>query len=677
MQKNKSKNRKKPKKHNHARPDAVLTAQGLALSAKGGSIYNEQAIYRRNMHSLQQRYPQLVQRVSMTQISSYRIVPAGPGGLPNLYLPATDTFYYEQSDPVKDVRQQLEALKLKNTRLAVFLGLGLGYQVLHFAQNLAKEQNTNYLLIIEKDLQIFKAALKSVDIVPLLENPGIQFMVGFSEESLYPELRNYLAENSRFMLLTAMKPVYHPSALILHKDYYLNALKQLRESGTHQVLNFGNDPHDSLIGVENMLRNIEEIVFNPGINLLYHKFKGKPAVVVATGPSLNKNKHLLQGLEGRALIICVDASLKILLEMGVKPHLVTSLERVPAVLKLIAGVKKEEVENVYFAACPVICHEVYQAYPGPRIIVYRNFDHFKWLGIERGILNIQLSAGNMAFKVAEALGCDPIVLIGQDLAFSRDGDTHARGTALGEKQDYVFNDNILEVMGNDGRPIRTTSTWYSFLKAYEVDLAAYKGRCINSTEGGAYINATEVMPFREAIESYMKAPFAPLEIIRESIASFTKGKAEEDFHHVLELIRRTTADMQGMIESCRLGLQLYERYKDDLHEYLASPQQINPFRKKPQQLSEEMLAPKHKCISQYHQSFQLFFMHIFQSFNIKFEMEMIALPEKFANKETAAANLLLRHQEWYLVVTELAQVCIKALAKAKEQLEQKIAVNTW
>jgi hypothetical protein len=132
-----------------------------------------------------------------------------------------------------------------------------------------------------------------------------------------------------------------------------------------------------------MLRNINTIINNPGVNLLKDKFKGKPGVVVATGPSLNKNKHLLKGLEDKALLISCDATLKILLAMGVKPHLVTSLEREMAVVQLFEGIQKEQVEDVYLAACPVVYPEVYQTYPGPNIVIYRRFDHFKWLQLER------------------------------------------------------------------------------------------------------------------------------------------------------------------------------------------------------------------------------------------------------------------------------------------------------
>ncbi len=39
----------------------------------------------------------------------------------------------------------------------------------------------------------------------------------------------------------------------------------------------------------------------------------------------------------------------------------------------------------------------------------------------------------MAFKTLEYLGCDPIILIGQDLAFGEDETTHADGYTYGKK----------------------------------------------------------------------------------------------------------------------------------------------------------------------------------------------------------------------------------------------------
>jgi len=99
------------------------------------------------------------------------------------------------------------------------------------------------------------------------------------------------------------------------------------------------------------LDNIKVIADNPGINSLYGKFTGHPAVIVAAGPSLKKNAHLLKDVQGKALIISCDASLKYLLKEGIKPHLVTSLEREHEVQQFFEGAGDP---NIYMAACPVL-----------------------------------------------------------------------------------------------------------------------------------------------------------------------------------------------------------------------------------------------------------------------------------------------------------------------------------
>ena len=634
---------------------------------------NSAAIYMKNMMALQKRNPELAQLMQNTVETDRYQVHGGTVQKPPTLLVREPSFpYYDPADPLKDVDEQLAALQLKNTRIAVFLGMGLGYELIRYAQKYSAVQNTRHILIVEKDPALFKTALRNVDLSALLDHQNVRFLVGIAEGDLYTRLRLYLEEEGKFVLLKALKPVYHLSALRLNKDYYMKVLRVVRDAGAHEVLHFGNDPKDSLIGVENMLDNIQEILLNPGVNLLQESMQNRPAVVVSTGPSLNKNKHLLKELESKALIVCPDTSLKVLLDMGVKPHLVTSLERTPGTIRLISGFSKDQLEDVYLAACPVILNEAYEAYPGPRVIVYRDFDHFRWLGIERGILEIKKSSGNMAFKVAEALGCNPIILIGQDLAFGDDGKTHAAGTARGEGGDNmeVFRERgTLEVMGNNGKPVLTSTTWYEFLKVYELDVAGYKGTCINSTEGGAFIQGTQVMPFRESIDRYIHETFDPLAIIHERLRLFSPGDVKQDLAKVRKLINTTVQDVEEIIDYCRAGVNLYETNKAELEGYLKAPATVDANRKRIRQLEQEMNLLKDKARKN-RQTFQMFLTHVLQSFHIMFEMDMAAVPEKYEDIDLARVEMCLRQVEWYAVIGDLSLVCLDSLKKAQAKIAQ-------
>ena len=429
-----------------------------------------------NLNFLRQRDPALAQRVETHALSGqYRVMSTGNPPRLNLLLPDGKSFFYAASDPEQDTRNELEKLNLKNTQAALFLGIGLGYELDLFLRDHVKKAGTTHLIIIEKEMDIFYMTLKTLDYASIGKAFSLHFVVGEKEDDLFLRLQEkFAADQKLLVLLKAMRPIFHSSSMRLGKEYYLRALRAFREAGAYQLNNFGNSIEDSLIGVRNMLENINEIIYNPGINLLYNQFKGKPGIVVSTGPSLSKNKHLLKGLENKALIICPDATLRILIDMGVKPHLVTALERVLKTSELVEGFTEDEVRGVYYAATPVVVKRAYDVYPGPRIIVYRNFDHFKWLKVDRGILDIKQSSGNMAFKICDALGCDPIILIGQDLSYSREGTTHAAGAILGEKQVF-YTDVTFEVTGNDGKPILTNPVWNEFRKSYEVDVSEYKG----------------------------------------------------------------------------------------------------------------------------------------------------------------------------------------------------------
>ncbi|MDD3269536.1 MAG: DUF115 domain-containing protein [Syntrophomonadaceae bacterium] len=640
-------------------------------SGKYNSDFLNPLVYQQNMDSLKRFRPDLYEMAVKHQNSGRFILVKNQACRLNLLDKANNAYYYGTADPYKDVQEQIEALKLRNTRLAIFLGFGLGYELIYFLQNLYKKQNTAYILIIEKEIEIFLAALSTMDLTRIIEDPGITFLVGAEENNLYVLLQDYLVNNERVVLLKAVNPVYHPSAMRINKAYYIKTLQVFRDAATLTLEYFGNDPYDSLLGTENMLANLAEIIDNPGINMLQDKFAGKPAIVVSSGPSLNKNKHLLKGLEDKAVIICADSTLRILMDIGVKPHLVASLERVPPTVKIMEGYQAEDVQEVYYAACPVVPPGAYQAYPGPRIMVFRKYKHFEWLGIERGILRILFSAGNMAFKLAETLGCDPIILVGQDLSFSRDGDTHARGSLLGEKQEVYYQRQPIEVMGNDGKPVITEWAWYNCIKAYESDVAGCKAKVMNSTEGGAYIIGTQIMPLQESIQNYIGEAFYPRERIKQILASFSPENKQQDFVNIRNLMNITISDMEDAVDSCRWGLQVVEKHKRELENFLHKGENYQQVIQKLPLIKEEIVKYKESFFLK--KTVQDIFSHVVQSYAINHNLELFAIPGRYEDRNLAEADILLRQAEWFAVNGDLASICLNSLKNARQKLELEFA----
>jgi hypothetical protein len=481
-------------------------------------------------------------------------------------------------------------------------------------------------------------------------------MIGESPENLFSKFQADLQEGNRYLFLRSVKPICSKGASELFGDYYIEVWKTFCKAAKYTVMNYGNDSKDSLIGVENMLDNLKTIIDNPGINLLKNKFAGRPAVVVSTGPSLMKNVHLLKDIGDRAVIIAADSALKPLLQMGHKPHLVTALEREPEIVQLVDGLSKEEVEGIYLAACPVVYKEVYEEWPGENVIVYRNFDHFKWLKIDRGIVNIKSSAGNMAFKVAEYLGCNPIILIGQDLAI--DGEkTNIDSHVLGGEQQSYLREMRYTVKGNIQPTIETTASLKLFLESYEIDVAGYQGKCINSTEGGAYINGTQVMPFQEAIDKYIKDPFSPLFRIRDILGRFLPS--DQDHQKIVDLIEKTINSFKNIVDLCEKGLKLYDDHLEEIKGFAE-----NPDFEKMNKIMQPLLEIKKQCMAFDPENWQGFYAHVAQAFYLNFELELCKQYDLF-DGDRARAEILIRQREWFEVIKGLMETCVKTLEKAR------------
>ncbi|TLY19493.1 MAG: DUF115 domain-containing protein, partial [Nitrospirae bacterium] len=162
-----------------------------------------------------------------------------------------------------------------------------------------------------------------------------------------------------------------------------------------------------------------EVVESAGVKHLEGLFAGRPAILVAAGPSLEKNVHLLRELEGRAVIIAVDTALRLLLPLGIKPDIVTTIDFNPLNFEKFSNVPIDsEISLVYH---PGGYHESIRAFQGPKF----TYSHVpirivSWLMEyveDKGHLPPGTTVAHLSFHLACLLGCDPIVMIGQDLAF--------------------------------------------------------------------------------------------------------------------------------------------------------------------------------------------------------------------------------------------------------------------
>lgn len=481
-------------------------------------------IFEKNMSALEVKYLELAAKIRKNSIEEirYKVIRADTGE-PNLLVAKNDSFImlYDNSSPYDYCKKYFEGMNIAYAPVVLFLGFGLGYHLHMFTQLYADKVQGEKIIVFEDDINFFHLAMTMIDFSRFINHPDIHFFVGEDpSDTIHVIRREILQDKGTSYQLRSTKVIPLPANIMLNDKYYREVLDITRMAFRQTMILAGNDPTDSFMGIDNMLGNIKHIVSHPGINYLRNKFKGMPAVTIASGPSLEKNMHLLRDIRERALIISCDSSFLPLMKRDMRPHIVASLERTAGTGKFYEDAT--DVDGIYLAFCPLIQPDVYDSFKGKKIIVYRPFSHFNWFQLDKGALQIGPAVSNMAFAIAEYLGCDPIIMIGQDLAFAEDGDTHVEDMRFGERDAFYYS-SMIEVEGNYGKPVKTSRTWEIFKAAHEEDISYYKGLCINATEGGAKIMGAHVMPFAEAIKKYCRNEFFPEAIIADSISDFEKN----------------------------------------------------------------------------------------------------------------------------------------------------------
>jgi hypothetical protein len=274
----------------------------------------------------------------------------------------------------------------------------------------------------------------------------------------------------------------------------------------------------------NSLRNAPAMLAGRDIRSLTGACKGIPAVVAAAGPSLDLALDDLRAVAGRALLIAVDTALRPLLAHGLHPA-------------LAVGMDPGERNARHFQslpACPATWLVAESALDpgaarvfGDRTFWFRVANHQPWpwyreLGLDVGQIDVWGSVLTAAFQTAVLAGCDPIVIVGADLAYTK-GRPYARGTTY--EHDWAYSAAIgadlerawrmqagmfeqIRVPDLHGRETMTTAPLQAF-RDWMVTQAARSGRrVVNATgEGILFGSGIEqsslraVLPVARAIPS--------------------------------------------------------------------------------------------------------------------------------------------------------------------------------
>ncbi|ECR2819182.1 motility associated factor glycosyltransferase family protein [Campylobacter coli] len=445
-------------------------------------------------------------------------------------------------DPIKELEKNLEYFK-DFARYPVLFFYGFGNGILY--KILLQNQALKRIIIFEKELELIFLALNFIDFSKDL-SLGRLIILHHDDINL-PKM------DKVFRLIGDL--FYRSYSLHIANDFYehykedilkLNKLN-MQTIKNHNLMH-GNDPKDAMQGIEQFVYNLPQMITHPSYKELLSKRKGisDTAIIVSTGPSLTKQLPLLKKYASKATIFCADSSYPILAKHGIKPDYVCMLERDEIVAECFNNDFKDFDKDIIFLVASLV-HKKTISYLEKNqrkyILIIKGQPSFaRYLELDDyGYINAGMSVSHMAYELAENLGHENIILIGQDLAYAKDGQTHSQGFIHANLHNGDYERDLdkfsTTAYGGNGK-VQSSEIWTLFRQIFENFIAFSKSKTYNCTEGGARIESAIEKPFKELCEDLLK------------------NKKDKKFKKLQVLNTK---------EQVKLGLKIYQKIKKNMN----------------------------------------------------------------------------------------------------------------
>ncbi|EAI1420065.1 motility associated factor glycosyltransferase family protein, partial [Campylobacter coli] len=433
-----------------------------------------------------------------------------------------NTFLYE--NVIDELNTMLNTYNDKYLLYPVLYFYGFGNGILFKA--LLQNKNHQHIVVFEKDIEIiwimfhildFSNELQSARLMVLQTSSlDIEFFSNFCSSKPFFQF-------SRIYFLELMSHYYER----FHEDI-LGLNKKLAENFKNSIVSYGNDPLDALQGIEQFVYNLPQMITHPSYKELLSKRKGisDTAIIVSTGPSLTKQLPLLKKYASKATIFCADSSYPILAKHDIKPDYVCMLERDEIVAECFNNDFGEFDKDIVFIVKSVTHpHTIKYLQKNNRafILVSTYASFIQYLKLDYfGYFNMGFSVAHMNFLLTIHLKYKNIILIGQDLAYAKDGQTHSQGFIHANLHNGDYERDLdkfsTTAYGGNGK-VQSSEIWTLFRHNFEKDIVNIKMNyhitTYNCTEGGARIEGTIEKPFLWACENLLdkdlNKPFEKLE----------------------------------------------------------------------------------------------------------------------------------------------------------------------
>lgn len=436
---------------------------------------------------LEQRYPNL----------SFLLRMGGPSSLP---------FSLHESHLDQEVGEAVSSLRLDTLEVVYIYGLGLGYYYFPLKKWLAENKERD-LIFIEENLSVLKSFLEMEHAAEILAHPQVHIRFNLDKKRLSAFLeecaQSFPVERIGVIALSSYKKKYR-------SRFYRLRLKLHRQTTIEYALFHENRYYNHFI--DNFIPNFHRMESSFDGNGLKGAFEGVPAIVCGAGPSLNNDIETLGLLQDKALIFAGGSAITALSHHGVIPHFGIAYDPNEEELQRFMAASSFEIPILYASR---LHPGIFNTCNGPSGYLHTQTGGWAeyWmedkLGLDQQSLQMgftmeALSVTTAALQLACTYGCNPIILLGVDLAFTNNQSyssgvvTSSSAKLKKRKEDLRSSEKLLSRKDIYGKPIATLVKWImesATISSFVKNNGEFS--FINATSGGLGFKNISNIPLHE------------------------------------------------------------------------------------------------------------------------------------------------------------------------------------
>ncbi|EBD1656298.1 motility associated factor glycosyltransferase family protein, partial [Campylobacter coli] len=470
----------------------------------------------------------------------------------NIYDKTHNVFMYENLE--EELNFFYQSILEKTPRYPFVCIYGIGNALL--IKNLAKHYK--HLFVFESEIELFILALSTIDLSEELcsgkiylvdieeERVDIQLLILFDMKDMF----EYLSLYEMFVNNSFYKQFCEKTWCETDEFCKKNIEIVIRDSGLNSNLSFQSYFHF----LQNIPSMLESIPFQRILSQRKNKFDN--AIVVSAGPSLAKQLPLLKACQDKAVIFCADGALSMLEKEGIVPDYVTNLDFTDLAMKFFQN--KENKTSLNILSCATHPNVAHSLKAENCMIVLRNKALYQRFNFnDFGYIDTGTHVSHFSYTLALALGFKNIIMIGQDLAFDEEGNSHSKGFDFGEKFSGEENIDKFKIPAYAGKgEVLTHTTWNDYRIKLEYLFACndQKAKFYNATEGGARINFTEELSFKECCEKLLTKEKPKFELPK----SLTKNRSDKLLVKFKEKIQKDQENAKRFLDDALALKQILE-----------------------------------------------------------------------------------------------------------------------